>query len=614
MCGIAGWVIDGGAAMPGSEVLEAMTATMACRGPDAAGTWMSAWAGIGHRRLAVIDVAGGAQPMRIRRGDADVVLTFSGEIYNFRELRQELEGHGHNFDTRSDTEVLLHSYLQWGADCVRRLNGMFAFAIWDEGRRTLLLARDRLGVKPLFYARRGGILLFGSEIKAILAHPEIQAELGAGGLAELFAQAGTRTPGRTVYRGINEVRPGWMVLATPDRVHTSPYWCLEARPHPDDVTTTVATVRELLTDIVDRQLVSDVPVSSLLSGGLDSSVLTALAQRSMGRRTGESIATASVDFRGSQASFTPDRLRPSHDEPYARRVAEHLGTRHDTVELQASDLLEVRAMPLRAHDLPAVGDLYLSMYLLFRALRQRATVALSGESADEVFGGYPWYHDPSMLAAPTYPWAARGSWAPLLRPDVLAAVRLEERSRQGYADALREVPVLDGEEGRDRRIREVLHLGLTRWLPLLLERKDRLSMAVGLEVRVPFCDHRLVQYVWNVPWALKESGGMEKGLLRSAASDLLPEDVLRRRKSIYPATTDPVYERAVRADLAHLLGTVDAPLFRLLDRARLRRAFETDPTLPGLMAVQPSPMAPASFLLDLDEWLRTYDVRLVEQG
>jgi len=610
MCGITGWVDYRRDLTEERDIIAAMSATMECRGPDAGGIWCARHAAIGHRRLSVIDIEGGIQPMLAGR-DPDVVLTFSGEIYNFRELRRELASYGHAFRTRSDTEVLLRAWLQWGARCVSRLNGMFAFAVWDAESQELVLVRDRMGIKPLYYARLPDGAVFGSEPKAILAHPQVTAELDAEGIAELFAQFGARTPGHGIYRGLAEVRPGWLVRVTRSGAHAAPYWQLTARPHTDNLHTTVAAVRDLLEDIVERQLVADVPLCALLSGGLGSSTVTAMAGGSVRRHGGNALATFSVDFAGRQHDFRPGRLRSSHDEPYARRVAEHVGSRHRTILLDAADLAGSQWEPLAAHDLPATGEEYISAYLLFRAVREHAVVALSGESADEVFGGYRWYHDEAMLAAPTYPWAAGGSWAPLLRPEVAAGARLDEYTADRYADARAEVPTLDGESQGEARIREVLYHGLTRWLPLLLDRKDRLSMAVGLEVRVPFCDHRLVEYVWNVPWLVKETGGIEKGLLRKAVADLLPAEVVCRAKSAYPASADRSYADALAAQMDELLRQPGAPLFGLVDRARLTAAVAADPALPGMMAMRPGPMTAPAFLLDVNGWMRGYDVRLV---
>jgi asparagine synthase (glutamine-hydrolysing) len=571
--------------------------------------WCAKHAAIGHRRLSVIDIEGGAQPMRAP-GTDDVVLTFSGEIYNFTDLKRELISRGHTFRTRSDTEVLLRSYLEWGAGCVQKLNGMFAFAVWDGRRQELLLARDRLGVKPLYYAPVGDGVLFGSEPKAILAHPSFRAELDAEGLAELFSQAGTQTPGHGLYRGMAAVRPGYTVHVTRSGARSAAYWQLESHEHPDDLQVTIGTVRDLLTDIVGRQTTADVPLCSLLSGGLDSSVIAALAQQANERDHAGKLATFSVDFVGSGADFRPDRLRPSHDEPFARAAAEHIGSRHETVLLDADDLIKAQWSPLAAHDMPTMGDMYTSMYLLFRGVRQHSTVALSGESADEVFGGYPWYHVPALLAADAFPWGAAGSWAPLLHPDVAARIRLGEYVADRYSQARAEVPRLPGENDRDRRIREVLYLGLTRWLAGMLDRKDRLSMATGLEVRVPFCDHRLVEYVWNVPWSMKETGGIEKGLLRAAAADLLPPDLLNRAKSIYPGVANSAYQVAIDAQMRDLLARPDAPVFGLISHVKLAAAYAADPSLVGYQAVQPSNTSPASFLLDVNEWLRRYDVRM----
>src|SRR5690625_1467832 len=518
MCGITGWVDWRRDLSDQHEVLAAMTSTMACRGPDDSGFRLSARAAIGHRRLAVIDPEGGAQPM----SDSGVTLTYAGELYNYRELRSELVQLGHRFSTNSDTEVVLRSYLQWGTGCAAHFNGMFGFGVWDELRQRLLLVRDRLGVKPLYFHEYDDGVIFGSEPKALMAHPSFTPELDAEGLAELFALFGSHTPGTGVLRGLPEVRPGCLVVAGQGGVRNERYWEQVSDGHTDKPADTESTVRDLLSDTVRRQLVSDVPLCALVSGGVDSSAIAALACRALAAEGDDKLATFAVDFADGQENFVADQNRPDRDAPYVQALTAHLDVQHTDVFLDSPDLLAVQDRATIARDLPALGDLDASLYLLFQAVADRSTVALSGESADELFGGYAWFHDPAAIARAGFPWAPDDlGLANVLRDEVRRVVRPEEYVGDRYAEALAEVPRLGGETGEQRRMREVSYLALTRFLPVLLDRKDRMSMAVGLEVRVPFCDHRLVEYLWNVPWEVKTSGG-RKGLLRRAVGDLLP--------------------------------------------------------------------------------------------
>lgn len=616
MCGIAGWVDYERDLTQEREVAQRMTNTMARRGPDAEGLWLSPRAAMGHRRLAIIDLEGGRQPMIATENGAPVaVLIYTGEVYNFRELRAELEGLGHRFETRSDTEIVLHAYLQWGASFPERLNGMFAFAIWDVRAQALLLVRDRMGVKPLYYQPTATGVLFGSEPKAILANPLAPAVVDEDGLREVFSFC--KTPGRAVFRDMREVKPGHVLCVRREGVTERRYWALETRPHTDDLPTTIRTVRELLEDIVSRQLISDVPLCSLLSGGLDSSVVTALAQKALKAEGAGPVRSFSVDFAGQAENFKPDELRATPDAPFVADVARHISSAHTDIVLSASELSDpaVRATVIGARDLPlSLGDLDASLYLLFRAIRAHSTVALSGESADEVFGGYLWFHDPHAVAAETFPWIAMrnrggmtGSWPTLMDPKLSEKLEIDDHIGQAYRDAIAEVPRLEGETGHERRMREICYLHLTRFVQMLLDRKDRMSMATGLEVRVPFCDHRLVQYVYNTPWAMKTFDGYEKSLLRAASTDLLPRSVLERRKSPYPATQDPAYDQALRIQLSRLLDTPDAPVLPLLDRERARAFAAGAVERQGDFAVR----APMEHALQFNAWLERHKVRLV---
>ncbi|WP_326736686.1 asparagine synthase (glutamine-hydrolyzing) [Streptomyces sp. NBC_01022] len=574
MCGITGWVSYRRDLTEHRDDIDAMTQTMSCRGPDAAGVWVAPHAALGHRRLAVIDLPGGAQPMTVDTPDGAVCMVYSGEAYNFTELRAELRRAGQRFDTDSDTEVVLRGYVVWGEKLVEHLNGMYAFAIWDTRTERLVMIRDRMGIKPFYYYETEDGVIFGSEPKAILANPTVAPVVGLDGLRELFA--GAKTPGAAVWEGMHEVRPGEIIVLDRGGMRRHTYWQLRSEPHTDTKDQTVAHVRELLDDIVQRQLVADVPRCTLLSGGLDSSALTALSQIHLAPQ-GETVRSFAVDFPDQDKHFQAIDVSPTQDTPYVHALAEHVGCAHQDIVLDGEALSapEVRRAAVGARDLPTgIGDRDNSLYLLFAAVRRHSTVALSGESADEVFGGYPWFHDERRYAE-TFPWLA-GPHSLVesggqISEDLKPALGLGDYIAESYRTAVAETPVLDGETGLDQRMRVVSYLHLTRMVQILLDRKDRMSMAVGLEVRVPFCDHRLVQYVFNAPWSLKTFDGREKSLLRAATRDVLPASVANRKKSGYPGTFDPAYVEAIQSQGAGLLRAGHAAT-DLVNRERLTEA------------------------------------------
>lgn len=571
MCGIVGWVDFTRDLWLETETLTRMTETMRLRGPDSGGIWQARHVGLGHRRLAVIDIEGGAQPM-VSRGRPEgepTVLVYSGEVYNFLELRALLTSRGHLFHTRSDTEVVLRSYEEWGPSCVEHFNGMFAIAIWDTQREQLFLARDRMGVKPLYYFSYPGGVLFASEPKGIMANGRFQPQVDEDLLPILF-NARLGLPGETPLHGLREVEPGHAVLTDRGGSHEYPYWRLVSKPHEDDLTTTIATIRGLLEDIVQRQLIADVPLSSMLSGGLDSTTISALAARRLSRSGGDPLLTFCVGFAGDQQNFRPTELRPEIDAPYARLAARHIGSNHHSVVLDTERVIEALPVARRARDLPSMGQFDTSMHLLFAEMRERSTVALSAEAADEIFGGYPWYHDEKMVWRDGFPWIGDAPrLTDCLAPDVRSRVRPAEAERDRYATLRNQVPRLTGEDKINDRMREVLFLSMKRPLTYLLDRKDRMSMAVGLEVRVPFCDHRLVEYVWNIPWSMMVADGRWKSPLRMAAADLVPAETLRRPKSGYPGTHDPVLDEVVLDGVSSILRDRTSPLHGILDEGRI---------------------------------------------
>ncbi|MER5405677.1 asparagine synthase (glutamine-hydrolyzing) [Streptomyces sp. NPDC002769] len=601
MCGLVGYVGFTGHPPRGTEVtsLKEMTETLACRGPDASAVWAEGPAGLGHTRLATVDLVGGRQPMTLTRdGRTVLAVAFTGEVYNHAGLRSELIALGHRFTSRSDSEVVLHAIDAWGEEAPARLEGMFAYVAWEPGPRRLTLVRDRFGIKPLSYARTGDALVFGSEPKAVLAHPAVTARLDLDGLRELLLSAHPmiNTPGRSAFAGLREVAPGTVVTVTPEGVRARRYWSLAPVEHGDDLPATVARVRELLEEAVTGQLAADVPVSVLLSGGLDSSAIAAL-----GRRTAGTLHTLSVDL-GSQASDR-DAMGRDPDGPYVELMVRHLGSSHRRVRLDADALADPdgRARVGRLRDGLTLGDFDTSLLQLYRAVREDFPVTLAGDGADELFGGYRWFTSRTAVAE-SFPWDSvldRADLTRLLDPALAAALDLPAHRAELHRAACAEIEHLPGTGPAEAALRQASHLNLTRFLPCLLDRADRLGMGVGLEVRVPFLDHRLVEYVFNTPWELKTFDGREKSLLRAAVTDLLPGPVLTRRKSPYPMVRDPAYRLALTEQVARLL-TEAGPATELLDVAAVRSLL-LEPT-----GSDRFPREGLELVLDLDHWLRAH--------
>ncbi|POX42877.1 asparagine synthase (glutamine-hydrolyzing) [Streptomyces sp. Ru73] len=622
MSAIAGWVDFERDLSPQTDTVEAMADTLAHRGPDGRGTWLQGHAALAHRRLALLDVTEtGSQPVvhTTEGGTTVAVLTLDGAVTNHTELRTELTSRGHRFTGRGDGETALHAYLEWGTDFLTHLEGLFAIALWDVRSQELLLARDRLGVKPLSYYPTPTGVIFGSEPKAILAHPDVAPVVDADGLRELFAHS--RKPGTAVYRGMREVIPGHVLVVRRPGSKEQRYWSLPARQHTDSLDDTVATVRRLLGDAVSSHLRADVPVGAMLSGGIDSSALTALAHRALPPAHGP-LRSFSVNFTGYTEHFEPHpTMRATPDAPFAALAAQHIGSRHTEILLDISALTdpEARATSLRMQDAPSpLGDMDVSLVQFFARLREAGFAAvLSGETADEVFNGYFWAYDPKHSNSHTFPWvsferghdaAAGGLGTSMVDRQLRKELDFIGYADQHYRDALTEVPHVDGESSAERRAREVTYLALTRWAPTHLDRADRMSMAHGVQLRPPFCDRALVEYVYNVPATMKRVDGVEKSLLRSAVADLLPEAVLRRKKSAYPATQEAAYGDFVRRRFIELATDRNAAVAGLLDASATAAALTADGSPQGAFAwVERAGM---EMVLQLDTWMTEYGIDL----
>ena len=609
MCGIGGFVDYERDARRGGPILHGMKRTLTPRGPDAEGTYFDEDAALVHRRLIVIDPEGGKQPMH--SPDRNTIIIYNGELYNTPELRTELMSRGHEFVGHSDTEVLLHAYLEWKTDAFSRLNGIFAFAIWEKRERRLTLCRDRLGVKPLFFAPIRNGLTFGSTIDTVLCHPEIEPALDEDGLRTLLLLGPARPPESGVFRQIKSLLPGHFAVLTPENFTDHVYWQLEAHEHEDDLPTTIERTHTLICDAARRQLVSDVPLACFLSGGLDSSILSMLAAKDYAAR-GETLHTWSVDYRDNDKYFTKSIFQPNSDDSYIDQMVNFLGTHHHRVVLEPEALCAALLPATDARALPGMADVDSSLLLFCAAVKRGGTtVCLSGECADELFGGYPWYHREEILFEDTFPWSRSvGLRLGLLTPD---AVRNgEEFVRQHYRDTCDRAPKLSSDDKKAARMREMFVLNLDWFMATLLDRKDRMSMYSGLEVRVPFCDHRIVEYAYNMPWDFKSLEGREKGIVRRAFANELPKEIVYRKKSPYPKTFHPVYTRLCADYVCRIFEDNTSVAASLFDRNAVQKLMQRPESLaePWFGQLMRTPQIFA-YIIQLDRWFRHYHVKIV---
>ncbi|MCQ6265481.1 asparagine synthase (glutamine-hydrolyzing) [Fictibacillus sp. WQ 8-8] len=615
VCGITGWIDWKRDVSQENKTLIKMAATLSKRGPDALNVWSRTHAGFGHARLAVVDLEGGAQPMTRGEENAPCTLCYNGELYNTEDLRKELLKKGYRFEGHSDTEVLLISYIEWGESCIDHFNGIFAFAIWDSQKEKLFLARDRLGVKPLFYSIAGGRLLFGSELKAILAHPDVKAELESEGLQEVFGLGPSRTPGHGVFKGVSELRPGHALTFDRNGQRLWRYWNVKSERHPHSLEETISNVRELVVDAVQRQLVADVPVSTFLSGGLDSSVISAIAAEHFKSENRGRLHTFSIDYVDNDKYFKVSDFQPNADGPFIQKMVEAKGSVHHNCVIDTELLVNHLRESVAVRDLPGMADVDSSLLWFCRLIKDHSTVALSGECADEIFGGYPWFHKPEVMNRPLFPWmSSTAEREDLLHDHWKNKLNLSSYVKQRYQESLAEMPRLDGETGVEAKRREIFYLNMIWFMTTLLDRKDRMSMGASLEVRVPFADHRIVEYAWNIPWEMKMLEGREKGLLRKALTGILPDEVLHRKKSPYPKTHNPNYTQSVKEWLQSIIDNSSSPILELIKKEKVQAIIDTNGEafkVPWFGQLMTGPQLMAH-LSQIDTWLNDYNINIID--
>lgn len=594
------------------QILHRMMQSLHHRGPDSSGCLLSRRCGLAHTRLSIIDLKTGSQPMERRISGYSYQIAFNGEIYNLPDLKNDLLLQGWKFQTTSDTEVLLLAFLEYGPDFIKKVDGIFSFAIYDSRHETIYLFRDYFGIKPLFYTFAEDTLIFSSELKGLFCFPGIEAAVDSDGLNEIFSLGPARSPGNAVFKNIHELKPGYYLAYNRFGIHLTNFWRLSSMPHRDNYEMTIERTRFLLTDAIKRQMVSDVPICTFLSGGVDSSVVSAVCASEL-KKEGKPLTTYSFDFEDNDKYFQSNSFQPSQDAPYVKKMVEFLDSDHHYLFCDNEQQADLLYESVDAHDLPCMADIDSSLLYFCKEVSKHHKVVLTGESADEVFGGYPWFHKEEFLTGNTFP------WTPFLDPrkkvlsdDLIRQLHMDEYVKRIYDQSVSEIPVLPRENETEANRRRIAYLNIRYFMQTLLNRMDRTSMHSCLEARVPFADKALVEYVFNTPWEMKAKDGVVKNVLRQSAKGLLPDEILFRRKSPYPKTYHPGYEQLLSDRLKDVLSSCNAPILELVDKERVLRFLDAskDYGTPWYGQLMAGPQMTA-YLLQVNYWLKKYHVHLL---
>ena len=613
MCGFVGFVDLKNNVSNMKNILLNMNSTLSKRGPDEDGCYIDKNVALAHKRLIVIDPDGGKQPMIEKCSFGDYIIVYNGQIYNTKELKDELLKNDFTINSHSDTEILLKSYIHYGSDIVNHLNGIFAFAIWNTKKNELFLARDHFGVKPLFYTIKNGCLVFASEIKALFEYPGIEKIIDTQGISELFGIGPAHTPGTTIFKDIFELKPAHCAIFNDSGLHVNRYWKLKSEKHTDNFDTTCEKVYELLQNSITSQLVSDVPLCTFLSGGLDSSIITKFASDYYKKQGLPPLDTYSIDYVDNDKNFVKSDFQPNSDNYYINLMNKNLHTNHHQIVIDTPELAKYLEDAMIARDMPGMADIDSSLLLFCKNVKSEMTVSLTGECADEIFGGYPWFFREDALNSGTFPWSiAIDERQKLLNPSIGTKVDLKSYIDYRYNESLSEVEILDSDSKETAEKRKISHLTLNWFMQTLLDRSDRMAMYNGFELRVPFCDYKLAEYVWNIPWEVKALNGREKGLLRYICKDFLPSEIVDRKKSPYPKTHNPTYTNKIKGLLSDIMRDKNAPINNILNRDYILDILDTDGSAfsrPWFGQLMTGPQLMA-YLCQVNMWLERYQPKI----
>ena len=611
MCGICGYVDN--ERITNDNVIFNMTKRLTAGGLATTGTYVKSNVALGHTRLNIRDLKYGNQPTtRIIDGNSYTIV-YNGELYNYDEVKEDLIDKGYEFLTTSDSEAVLLAFIQYGPESVKLLNGIFAYTIYDDSKETLFLARDKLGIKPLFYSN-DKLFVFASEIKVLLKHPEVKPKIGKDEICEIFGLGPAHSPGKTFFKGIYEILPGHYGIYNNYILKTHKYWDLETKEITDTVDESITKIKELITDSLKRQLISDVPVCSMLSGGLDSSVLAYLASKEI-----KDLATFSIDFEGNETNFAGTDYQPTRDSDFVVIMKDLLKTRHTNLYFSTDDIFNNLKDAMIARDMPGMADVDSSMLVFCKKIKACGyKVAISGECSDEIFGGYPWYYKEHLINSENFPWSRSiDTRKNIINKNLVSPEYLENYINNAFQTTSNNV-VYNSINEKENTFRKTCYNTIKWFMNTLVERTDRMSMLSGLEVRVPFADYRIFEYVYNVSTKYKlglvdnNDTPIEKYLLRKAFENELPHDVVYRKKSPFPKTYDPKYTKMLENSIKEIINKSTSPILEIINVKYLYEILDTrgenlKENWFGQLMTYPQTLA---YLVQINMWLEEYNIEV----
>lgn len=600
MCAILGWMNSKKNLKNVQNNFKEMLDLMSYRGKDNTGYYFEDSILLGHKRLAIIDLENGNQPMKYK----EYTIVYNGEIYNADTLKQELENQGYKFKTNCDTEVILIGYACYKEKILEKLEGIFAFAIYNSKNKSVFLARDRFGVKPLYYTYYKHNFIFSSSIKSILKSGVIKPILGKKELARIISLGPSKCMGDGIFKGIKELRPAHYMIFKNKKIKIKRYWNIKSKEFTDSFDEAVKKVRNLLENSIKRQMKSDVDIATLLSGGLDSSIISAIV--ALNKKN--ILSTYSIDYEDNDKFFKSNTFQVSQDEKYIEIMSKAFNTKHTYMTISQNEVADYLIKTLKLRDYPGMIDIDSSLLWFSEKISEKYKVILSGECADEIFGGYPWFYKKELNNRKEFPWINNIDYRQkLINKNLRKKINIHKIIKKEYMNTIRELSLKD----RKDKYKKLFYINMTHFMTTLLDRKDRMTMGATIEARVPFADTKLIEYLWNMPFEYKYKDGIEKYILREAFKDILPQEILNRKKNPYPKTHNPLFLELVSNLLKDRLKNDKSILYKLFDIDEINNLLNSnsDYDIPWFGQLMTKPQLIA-YLYQFDVWVEEYNIEI----